>query len=63
VIDYMRPEDVPACVCGDLCDRQTVKGDWLHSKCDPQSKARAARTRRVLELREKILRRDGRKGN
>jgi hypothetical protein len=61
VIDYMRPEDVPACKCGDLCDRETVKGEWRHSACDQQAKARIERTRRILALRDAILRREGRK--
>jgi hypothetical protein len=62
MIDYMRPADVPACECGDLCDRQTVKGEWYHSACDDTSRERAMRTKRILELRAAILRREGKEG-
>lgn len=61
MMEYLRPEDVPACECGDLCDRQTAKGTWHHSACDDEAKARIERTRRILEVRDKILRREGRK--
>jgi len=60
MIDYMRPEDVPACKCGDLCDRLTVRGEWRCSKCDPKAKERFDRSVRLLRKRDEILRREGR---
>jgi hypothetical protein len=60
MIDYMRPEDVSACKCGDLCDRQTAAGRWYHAACDETARERAQRTKRILELRAAILRREGR---
>jgi hypothetical protein len=60
MIYYMHPADVPACRCGDLCDRETAKGDWYCSKCEPErAKAQAARTVRIMELAEKIRQRAG----
>jgi hypothetical protein len=61
MIDYMKPEDVPVCKCGDLCDRQTLKGTWHHSACDDEAKARIERTRRILAVRDGILNREGSK--
>jgi hypothetical protein len=55
VFEYLKPEEIPACECGDLCDRETAAGRWYHSKCEPLVKERRERTLRVLELREKIL--------
>ena len=62
MIDYMDPAEIPLCkACGDLCDRQTLKGTWHHSACDDHASGRLERTRRILALRDGILRREGRK--
>jgi len=62
MIDYTDPAEIPLCkACGDLCDRQTLKGTWKHSPCDEQARSRLERTRRILAVRDGILRREGRK--
>ena len=61
MIDWMKPEEIPKCPCGDLCDRETANGGWYHSKCEPErAKRNAEVTNRVLELRAKRKARNGR---
>jgi hypothetical protein len=53
VIEWMRPEQIPKCPCGDLCDRETASGEWYHSKCQPdRAKRNAETTKRVLVILE-----------
>jgi hypothetical protein len=53
--EFLKPEDIPLCPCGDIFDRQNGVGEWFHSQCRPDAKQRAKRTLEVLERREKIL--------
>ena len=62
MIEWMMPEEIPKCPCGDICDRETVSGEWYHSNCQPErAKRNAETTKRVLELVAKKKANHGRK--
>lgn len=60
MIEWIDPKNAPACKCGALMDVLRADGVWACYKCDPKAKERRERTVRILGLRERILRREGR---
>ena len=51
---YLDPSEIPLCKCGEICDRELVKGGWRHSKCDPEARERVKRTRELMGHVERL---------
>jgi hypothetical protein len=51
--EFLKPEEIPLCRCGDICDRQTLAGRWYHAACEDCAKEQMERTKRILEAAEK----------
>lgn len=64
-VDYsheeLSPEEIPVCsACQQLCDTQSLIGNWRCSQCDGQATSRFIQTQRWLAFAETIRRRSNR---